>query len=220
MIDIRIGPHLDLTLGSVQQKVLDKIATKKYDAIILSPPCSTFSRAPWSNRNGPRPLRSFCKPRGFDRLTPTEANKAKWGNSMADFSFKVCKLVLGSSTMLLFENPEDLGALQHGEHQGERPASMWQWDEFSELLESGEFQTVVFYQQDFGTPYLKPTRLLLKRFSTEHEAFYSGPAQFNEQGFYVGPRMNRVGFSQLVQNNGHLNFANGLRIRSYPPTTL
>ena len=67
--------------------------------------------------------------------------------------------------MALFENPEDLGAIESGEHRGVRPASMWQWDAFQTLLQQQFVETIAFYQQDFGTEYLKPTRLLLATFS-------------------------------------------------------
>ena len=73
--------------------------------------------------------------------------------------------------MLLFENPEDLGALQTGPYEGQRPASMWQDETFLQMVNSEMVQTVAFYQQDFGTEYLKPTRLLLKGFGLHEFSF-------------------------------------------------
>lgn len=197
MVDIKVKPFLDLTKGHVRQQILSKIEAGLYDVILLSPPCSTFSRAPWSNRRGPRPVRSFCNPRGFNRLRWSERSKANWGNILADFSFQVCKLVITQHTMLLFENPEDLGAIQHGEFQGQRPASMWQWEAFEQLLLSGAFQSFAFYQQDFGTEYLKPTRLLCKGFP-RHEKFAEGSPTFDEQGYYQGPLQRREAKTCLI----------------------
>ena len=58
------------------------------------------------------------------------------------------------------EQPEDLGALPTGPHEGLRPASMWQWPQLADLLEKG-LRTVAFHQASFGVPCAKPTRLLL-----------------------------------------------------------
>ena len=145
MVDIKVRPHLDLTKDSVQRDLLNKISAGYYAAIILSPPCSTFTRATFSNRKGPRHVRSYVHLRGLSRLTWTERKKANWGNTMTDFSFQVCKAVQNMDTMLIFENPEDLGAVQAGHYRGQRPASMWQWPAVQELLDSGKFQTCAFY---------------------------------------------------------------------------
>eukprot|EP00435_Cladocopium_sp_Y103_P040883 s974_g11.t1 len=125
-----------------------------------------------------------------------------WGNGLTDFSFTVCKAVRNTDTVVIFENPEDLGAVQQGPYLGQRPASMWQWPEFSELIESGDFDTCAFYQQDFGTEYLKPTRLLLKNVSSDLEAFVFGKPCFDDQGFYVGPLQRRSSQRALI---GHSN---------------
>ena len=220
MVDIKVRPHLDLTKSSVQQSLLNKISLGYYAAVVMSPPCSTFTRATFSNRRGPRPVRNFVHRRGLPRLTWSERKKANWGNSMTDFSFSVCKTVRKSDTLLLFENPEDLGAVQQGDFAGQRPASMWQWPEFSELLDSGDFQSCAFYQQDFGTDYLKPTRLLLKNVDTEEPPFMMGRPLFDEQGYYAGPLTRRnatvtlIGHTggnlqQWVQSSGQVSFANG-----------
>ena len=49
---------------------------------------------------------------------------------------------------------------------------------FRELVEPGDFQTCAFYQQDFGTDYLKPTRLLLKNIEVDAEQFKVGEPCF------------------------------------------
>ena len=68
MFDIQVRPFLDLTQKSVQQKLLNKISSRRYCAVLFSPPCSTFSRAVWANRRGPRPVRWFVRPRGHGYL--------------------------------------------------------------------------------------------------------------------------------------------------------
>ena len=100
MVDIKVRPHLDVTKRAVQQSLLNKIKAGVYAAIILSPPCSTFTRATFSNRRGPRPVRTFVHLRGLPRLTWSERKKANWGNVMTDFSYEVCKAVRKEDTIL------------------------------------------------------------------------------------------------------------------------
>ena len=132
-------------------------------------------------------------------MTWSERKRANWGNVLADFSFKV--FLAQSATaggMALFENPEDLGAVKSGENMGIRPSSMWQWREFEiALLESG-VTTAAFYQQDFGTEYLKPTRLLLKDFGALPSFFTEGVPWFDDQGYYGGPLQQRTSTKQLI----------------------
>ena len=198
MVDIKVRPDLDLTNGKVQRDLLNKISTGYYAAIILSPLCSTFTRTTFSNRKGPRPVRSYVHLRGLLRLTWTEGKKANWGNVMTDFSFQVCKLVQNTDAMVFFDNPEDLGAVQSGPYQGQRPASMWQWPTFQELLQDPDYVTCAFYQSDFGTDYLKPTRLLLKSVDAETEVMFKGLPQFDDQGFYQGPLQRRQTEVRLI----------------------
>ena len=206
MVDIKVKPHIDLTKKCNRDKILKKIKDVRYNVIIFSPPCSTFSRAPWSNRKGPRPVRSFVRPKGLARLSWTERKKAEWGNILKEFTFEAIALSLQLNIdMILFENPEDLGAMQSGPYEGQRPASMWQDEAFELMVKTGAVQTVGFYQQDFGTEYLKPTRLLLKGFDM-HDSFAEGPPQFDEQGHYLGPLQKRQAAKQLIgQQNAKFN---------------
>ena len=130
MVDIQVRPFLDLTRQSVRQRLLNKIATGHFFAVLFSPPCSTFTRVVWANKRGPRPIRSYRAPRGFSRLTWAERKRASWGNSMADFTFEGFEQQAKQGGIAIFENPEDLGAVKSGENFDVRPASMWQWDDF------------------------------------------------------------------------------------------
>ena len=145
MVDIQVGPYLDVTLPKVREYLLNKISTGQYDAVLLSPPCSMFSRATWANRKGPRPVRSFVFPGGFKRLTWSERKRADWGNVLADFSFLAFAAQADTEGLALFENPEDLGAVKSGENQGTRPSSMWQWLDFDILLKKEGITTAAFY---------------------------------------------------------------------------
>lgn len=198
MVDIQVRPYLDVTLPKVREYLLNKISTGQYYAVLLSPPCSTFSRATWANRKGPRPVRSFVFPRGFKRLTWSERKRADWGNVLADFSFLAFAAQADTEGLALFENPEDLGAVKSGENQGNRPSSMWQWLDFDTLLEREGITTAAFYQQDFGTEYLKPTRLLLCKFGKLPSFFLQGKPFFDDQGYYMGPLQQRAATKQLI----------------------
>ena len=64
-VDVKRSAKHDLSLPKVRQGYLDRIAAKEFDAVLLSPPCASFSRAPWANFRGPRPVRSYDCPRGL-----------------------------------------------------------------------------------------------------------------------------------------------------------
>ena len=149
-VDVKRSAKHDLSLPKVRQSYLDRIAAKEFDAVLLSPPCASFSRAPWANFRGPRPVRSYECPRGLQTLTPAERDRAILGNIFADFSYEVALVADGAATFLAMEQPEDLGALASGPHEGLRPASMWQWPQLADLLAKG-LRTVAFHQASFGT---------------------------------------------------------------------
>ena len=138
------------------------------------------------------------QPRGLTRLSWTERKKAEWGNTLKEFTFEAIALALQLDVdMILFENPEDLGAMQSGPYEGQRPASMWQDVGFEHMVQTGLVQTVGFYQQDFGTDYLKATCLLLKGFDM-HDSFAQGQPEFDDQGRYLGPLQKRLAARQLI----------------------
>ena len=58
------------------------IAKGLYDAAFITPPCSTFSRATWANKMGPRPVRSAQWPQGFPWLSGEAKAVAHAGNEL------------------------------------------------------------------------------------------------------------------------------------------
>ncbi len=187
-IDIKRKPRVDLSHSKQRRKILDKVRDSCYDASLISPPCSTFSRAVWANFRGPRPVRSYKDPRGLDKLTAAERDRAILGNIFADFSWEVIKIAATSSLpFLLLEQPEDLGAMRYGPFEGQRPASMWQWPQFHEMLGRYDFRTCVFHQGNLGCDYPKPTRLWLRAKPDLPGFCYEGPPSFDKSGFYLGP---------------------------------
>ena len=106
-VDVKRSAKRDLSLPHVRKSYLDRIAAKEFDAVLLSPPCASFSRATWANFKGPRPVRSYEHPRGLESLTPAERDRAILGNIFADFSYEVAALVAdGTATFLtIWNNP-------------------------------------------------------------------------------------------------------------------
>ena len=93
--------------------------------------------------------------------------------------------------MFLFESLEDLGAVQQGDLCGQRPASMWQWPTFFELLERQGWEQLLFIG-------------LLKDFQFQQQpAFVQGRPRFDEQGFYEGPLTKREAVKQLIGHTGN-----------------
>ena len=123
-----------------------------------------------------------------------ERDRAILGDLFAAFSFGIAALVAeGAATFLAMEQPEDLGALPTGPHEGLRPASMWQWPQLADLLEKG-LRTVAFHQASFGVPYAKPTRLLLCTSLDMPDFVYEGLPSYDDQGLLQRPATLCAGF--------------------------
>ena len=68
-IDLQISDEHDMSDEDRWQELVTKIKRGDFDIIIImSPPCSTWSRAVWANRLGPKPVRSREFPFGFPWL--------------------------------------------------------------------------------------------------------------------------------------------------------
>ena len=187
-VDIQCRPSIDLANTVERQKLPTRIRAQEFNAILLSPPCSTFSRAPWANFKGPRPARSAAKPRGLDKLTAAERDGCILGNIFADFTWEVVELAIEVHiSFLLLEQPEDLGVLARGPYKGQRPASMWQWPAMTKLATQPKVTTLALDQSSFGTDYPKPTRLLLLGAHHLPDFCYEGPPTYDKDGSYTGP---------------------------------
>lgn len=164
-----------------------------FKAVIVTPPCSTYSRAQFANDQGPYPVRSNVRPRGFPWNSAPRRQKATLGNMMADFSFEALRRQARHRHHVAFmEQPEDLGATKNSRIPGHRPASMWQFPQFEEALQEG-LRTAVFSQLDYGSLANKPTRLLMKWEEELPDTMYEGKPQMDEAGYYMGPLPRRHG---------------------------
>ena len=69
--------------------LLSRIDSGDFDAVILSPPCGTWSRAPWSNNAGPGPVRSRHHPWGCpSQRSKADRRRLLEGNEFIHFSLR------------------------------------------------------------------------------------------------------------------------------------
>ena len=206
-VDICRGLQHDLSLKKNRDYYLHRIRGKLYFAVVTSPPCDTFSRAKFANMNGPAPTRSAGLPRGFKNLPPALHRKNVLGNILADFSYEAILAQLRSNPegCALMEHPENLGRVQAGPYTNCIPASIWQWPEHDECVKAGA-SSVGLRQLDFGTSYVKPTRLIIKVTGPLPSTFFQGLPTFAENGDYVGPIPRTQGTTTLVRRPGDSAF--------------
>jgi len=154
---LRAGKH-DLSQAQKRTLYLQTARRGEHDTILASPPCGTFSRARWANRDGPRPLRLGHCPRGFPWLSGPAKRGVDQANSFIDFCASVLSNHFKQSSLAsgLMEHPEDLGAVKSGHHLG----SAWQFANIKALLSILSVRWGALAKSDFGAECPKPTRLI------------------------------------------------------------
>lgn len=151
--------------------------------MIVSPPCNTFSgaRYQFQQHPGPRPVRSLSWPKGFPWLSAANRQKVDEANKFVLQCVRACELVGQCNGHFLPEHPEDLGAIN-----GERPGSIWQWEEILLLIATCEAVCFAIHQCVFGAPTPKPTRLATTVNFGGSRCYFAMPS-FDAEGSYVGP---------------------------------
>ena len=192
-IDLLRNPTHDLSDAEFQESLLTDI--EDCDVVITTPPCSTHSRASWSNSFGPRPLRSRAWPLGFPWLAGKVKAKAELANTLVEFSWRIVQLVMRLRReckhfpFCLLEHPEDLGNVKYG-NPGSCPASIWQ-GRMCKLAVKESWHCIGIRQCDFDAPTPKPTRLLISPDGSSWLKFFPLGVDllpvFNDLGDYVGP---------------------------------
>ena len=99
--------------------------------IVVTPPCSTYSRARhyYKPSPGPRPIRSRQHPLGFPWLKAKDKRKADEGTLLAEKAWELIQIASEVGSRFLAEFPEDLGRTSAGV-----PASLWQMQQFQDVL--------------------------------------------------------------------------------------
>ena len=186
-IDIVRGKKSNNLLNKVVRNSLWKrVVDEKFDFILASPPCSSFSRARKAHDKGPPPLRSTRYPRGFPWLKGAALQTVKDSNLLVDFTAAVLRKQASRGGIVLLEHPEDLGRAKHHASAAVAPASIWKLPQISSLttIQGGGWGAL--YQEDHGVVYRKPTRILTNL--VKSETFLElGPPKFDNSGYYLGP---------------------------------
>ena len=179
--DICRSPDQDLLEEGRQQQLMERIAKGEFIATIMSPPCASWSRAPWANKWGPRPLRTVLHPWGLPWLEGQKLEKVASSNNMIRFCLRIIRLVQTLPNVgFLLEHPENLGSVSSRPSPVVRPASIWELQEVQALTANQAF-TVAFYQCGLGAKSRKPTR------------FISNIPAFRELGVAQWPRLDYKG---------------------------
>ena len=155
----------------------------KWDVVVLSPPCNTWSRARCRFRTsaGPPPLRNLHWAWGFPWLSGKQKELLDNHNFLMRQCFLTMALCIDFLVDFLLEHPEDLGAMHD-----ELPASIWQLPELHELQRLANAITFAVYQCHFGAETPKPTRFMTTLQAAKASPFQSWP-QFDSKRRYLGP---------------------------------
>ena len=219
---LRGGDSHDLSRESSQEYWLGRL--QEFSIIIVTPPCSSFSRVQWANDYGPHPIRSAAFPSGFPWLSSVDAEKAALHNSLISFTIKVLQEVdrqqLHRPVMGMFEHPEDLGRVQMLHAFGSpsaTPASVWRFPEIGRLIQN-EWWCGAFLQCAYGAPTAKPTRCLSNSKRFLDIAPNSLPI-FDQAGYYTGPtqKCEHKHKVSLVRKAGQTGVFRTQAAAAYPP---
>ncbi|CAE7826044.1 unnamed protein product [Symbiodinium sp. CCMP2592] len=158
---------------------------KEADAVVLAPPCNTFSRARarWRISPGPPPLRSLEYLHGFPWLSDSNRNLVEDANFLVSKSFEFCQLCVEAGVAFIIEHPEQLGKVQHM-----IPGSIWDMDDSKHLLLFEGVETFAFFQCQWGDALSKkPTRFMAFHVHWDSFTFFPGAHRLASDGSYAGP---------------------------------
>jgi hypothetical protein len=214
-IDIERNAADDCIDDTVWARILKRVANSEFHVAIVSPPCNKWSRAPWSNENGPSPCRSAVWPMGFPWATGLQLQKCEESNLLVLRALEICEVAFHAGTAYVLEHPEDLGVLQDG---GD-PASIWQLPRTTEVAKSTKAVCAALLQCSFGAPTAKPTRLMgtLDRLA---KLKYVGWPRFDAGRRYLGPlppHCGHVHTKKLIGWDAELGSFRTAPSAAYPP---
>eukprot|EP00435_Cladocopium_sp_Y103_P016814 s740_g4.t1 len=211
--DLELSPEHDLTDAKLWDDILNTLKEGDW-YLIVSPPCNTFSRARFHfmDSPGPRPLRNINWPRGFPWLSERHKVVVEEANLFVDRCINACNVCHVAGGKFIIEHPEDLGTVQ-----GERPGSIWQWENVLELIPTCKANTFAVQQCKFGALTPKPTRFL-STFDISDKRCFLGLPRFDALGFYKGPLPKSCGHVHKHKLLGKTqNQWNTSPAASYPP---
>ena len=157
--DLVRGPDQDLSSTVLWDIPFQKIQTGSFDVLIRSPLLLYRFRGlgiVTTGTFGPRPLRSHAHLLGFLWLRDADYKRVEQANFFVQQSFTAARLQQQQGLYFILEHSEDLGRVS----SGERPASIWAFDEILEMCAGGDIACWGVHQCFFGAATSKPTRLL------------------------------------------------------------
>ena len=180
--DTELDSSHDVTDPALWGSIMQKIQGEEFDVVIITPPCSTWSRVRFANQNGPKPVRDFTWPWGYPWLEQKGRREAELGNLFVVQMLEACKAAHTSGAMFLTEHPEHLGRTA----SGHVAASIWQLAEVKALANECGAVTFAIFQCEFGAETSKPTRFMTT-LSASSTALHQGWPVFQGQQDYCGP---------------------------------
>ena len=185
-IDLLRDASHDVLAPELQDDLRNRLKSKVYDVLVITPPCNTHSRARSANSNGPPPVRSKAWPLGFPWLRGKHLASVKLANALMEFTWELCLLAHSVHVPWLSEHPEDLEVTPSGDN----PASFWATAQTLELAHACSAETAAFFQCPWGAATSKPTRVLgtlRLRSPTPPAMLFRGWPKFSKDGRYLGP---------------------------------
>ena len=213
-LDTCRNPEHDVLQEAVQDGLIHRLEAGEFHVLVITPPCNSWSRALFSGRPGPRPVRDRRHPWGYPWLQSRDLQRCQRGNVFVRFSIRACKVAASVNCFYLLEHPEDLGRTK----DGFLPASIFGLAEMHELIAESHAVTAALFQCLLGAESCKPTRFVSTLPGMESWP-YSGLPRFAQNGSYLGPLPPKCGsVTKHVQLIGQVNgvFATAAAA-SYPP---
>ncbi len=212
-VDICRGAGQDMANEEDWQKVRRQLEAGHFDCVLLTPPCSSFSRAAWANRKGPRPVRSRAHPWGFPWLRGAQRDKAALGSLLVQRALEAARSAHEAGASWLLEHPEDLGRVAAG-----FPASIWQLEQTFEVVADSDATTGALHQCQWPEVSVsKPTRLA-GTVTNLQSLVHPGWPRISAEGRYTGPLPRSCGHQHapLIGGDGKGGFATSPSA-AYPP---
>eukprot|EP00435_Cladocopium_sp_Y103_P045514 s2395_g13.t1 len=149
-IDIEFNSKHDLLCQDFWESLQNDM--DRFDAYLMSPPCSTFSMARTGKGGGPGPLRGTTgRDRyGLKHLSIENKNKVREGTLLARRARSTAERAQSNGKPWILEQP----------HWREDGTSMFMLDEFKQLAELDDVAFHTFDQCEYGCDFEKTTDLL------------------------------------------------------------
>ena len=181
-LDLCRDPAHDLSNPALWTDILQRLQAAEFDAIILSPPCSSWSRAQYNPQGGPCPLRSAAHLWGFPWLDGVRKEKLVEANELMAKTLQALEAAVATETPFFLEHPEDLGVYR----TGLTPASIWRLPELQDLARRAGATRWALHQRKYGAASAKPTGVL-STLPFDSGFGVVGWPTFTATGHYAGP---------------------------------